>query len=45
MIVCSAKLGTLELETKPFASGGAGQVYHAETSSGIVYCVKLLTKH
>ena len=44
MIVYSAKLGRLELEAKPFAGGGAGQVYHAETDSGVVYCVKLLTK-
>ena len=44
MIVYSAKLGRLELEAKPFASGGAGQVYRAETNSGVVYCVKILTK-
>lgn len=44
MILSSAKLGRLKLATKPFAYGGAGEVYRAEGPDGKVYCVKLLTK-
>ena len=44
MILSSAKLGRLKLATKPFAFGGAGEVYRAEGPDGKEYCVKLLTK-
>lgn len=44
MILISAKLGRLELAPKPFAFGGAGEVYRAEGSDGNEHCVKLLTK-
>lgn len=44
MILSSPKLGRLKLAAKPFASGGAGEVYRAECSDGTEYCVKLLTK-
>jgi len=44
MILSSAKLGRLKLASKPFASGGAGEVYRAEGPGGTEYCVKLLTK-
>jgi DNA-binding helix-hairpin-helix protein with protein kinase domain len=44
MILSSAKLGRLKLAAKPFASGGAGEVYRAEGPDGTEYCVKLLTK-
>ena len=44
MILSSAKLGRLKLEAKPFAFGGAGEVYRAEGPDGKEYCVKLLTK-
>jgi len=44
MILSSAKLGRLKLASKPFAFGGAGEVYRAEASDGTEYCVKLLTK-
>jgi DNA-binding helix-hairpin-helix protein with protein kinase domain len=44
MILSSAKLGRLKLAAKPFASGGAGEVYRAEGPDGIEYCVKILTK-
>lgn len=44
MNVTSSKLGKLELADAPFASGGAGEVYKATDSKGVVYCVKILTK-
>ena len=44
MILSSAKLGRLKLEAKPFAFGGAGEVYRAEGPDAKEYCVKLLTK-
>jgi DNA-binding helix-hairpin-helix protein with protein kinase domain len=44
MIVSSAKLGRLKLEAKPFAFGGAGEVYRAADKDGAEYCVKILTK-
>ena len=44
MILSSAKLGRLKLAAKPFAAGGAGEVYRAEAPDGAEYCVKLLTK-
>ncbi len=44
MILNSAKLGRLSLSAKPFASGGAGEVYRATSDSGDQYCVKILTK-
>lgn len=44
MNVTSSRLGKLELDDAPFASGGAGEVYRATDNSGTVYCVKILTK-
>jgi len=44
MILNSPKLGRLSLSAKPFASGGAGEVYRATSASGDQYCVKILTK-
>lgn len=45
MKVISSKLGRLDLADRPFASGGAGEVYRATDANGIVHCVKILTNH
>lgn len=43
MKVISSKLGRLDLADKPFASGGAGEVYQATDANGDVYCIKIFT--
>ena len=44
MTLSSPKLGRLNLPAKPFAFGGAGEVYRATANDGAEYCVKILTK-
>lgn len=43
MILQSDKFGQLQVDDAPFASGGAGRLFRANTiNSGTTYCVKLL---